>query len=91
MIKCLTQIEKLRPEFELGGGMRMVDWFKVEKRHRLVSITSGLRHADGKTLSPFHYDRLHFGAYATRDALREFNAWWLQKQLDHEHIKKVYK
>jgi hypothetical protein len=76
MIKRLSQIEKLRPEFELSGGMRMVDWFHLHKGKNWITIVSGLRHADGETISPYHYEATFVGNYAKRDALRAFRAWW---------------
>jgi hypothetical protein len=87
MLKRLSQIEKLRPEFELPGGMRMVDWFRVDTGKNWITIISGLRHADGETLSPYHYEATYVGTHAKRDALRTFNIWWNTILITHEGAK----
>ena len=37
---------------------------------------SGLRHADGETKSPYHYEDCVGGKNAEKIALDKFNIWW---------------
>ena len=76
-------ILKLRPEFEYGK-MRMVEWFQISKGVGFYTIHSGLKHADGETKSPYHYEDAVGGKNAKKIALEKFNKWW-------ELIKKEYK
>ena len=50
-----SQILKLRPEFKFGG-MTMIDWFEITEGSGFFCIRSGLKHADGETKSPYHYE-----------------------------------
>lgn len=72
-------IINLRPEFKFGGeGMRMIEWFEVTRGDGYCCIRSGLRHADGVTKSPFHYEDCVGGDNADERALLRFNQWWEQ-------------
>jgi hypothetical protein len=80
----IEDIRELRPEFKLGGGpMSMVEWFEVTTGHGFCSIRSGLRHADGETRSPFHYEDFHGGEDAEEVALVKFNKWWDKQTKEH--------
>jgi len=70
------QVLKLRPEFRVGGGMRMVDWFEITDMESFCCIRSGLRHADGVTQSPFHYEDCTIGKNSKKEALKKFTQWW---------------
>jgi hypothetical protein len=74
----IDEVRALRPSFSLGGGMSMVDWFEVHRGEHWCHINSGLRHADGETRSPFHYEYNAVGAGAEEEALRHFTQWWLK-------------
>jgi len=71
-----SEIKKLRPTFKLFGGMEMVEWFEVTRRSGYCTIRSGLRHADGVTKSPFHYEDCQGGKDAAKQCLSRFNEWW---------------
>jgi hypothetical protein len=81
----IDDIKDLRPEFKFGNGMRMVEWFEVNSGHGYCTIRSGLRHADGETLSPFHYEEMHGGEDAEDIAIVKFNKWWEQKVKEDGH------
>jgi len=68
-------IKKLKPEFYFGG-MSMVDWFEISSGKSFYAIRSGLRHADGETKSPYHYDYFEGGENAKKNVLKNFNDWW---------------
>ena len=70
------QILKLRPEFKLGWGMTMIDWFEITEGVGFFCIRSGLRHADGETKSPYHYEDCVGGKNAEKIAMEKFNNWW---------------
>ena len=72
------QILKLRPEFKLGMGMgiTMIDWFEITEGAGFFCIRSGLRHADGETKSPYHYEDCVGGKNAEKIAMEKFNKWW---------------
>ena len=70
------QILKLRPEFKLGMGMTMIDWFEITEGAGFFCIRSGLRHADGETKSPYHYEYSVGGKNAEKIAMDKFNKWW---------------
>jgi len=72
----LEQIRKLRPEFELDGGMRMVEWFEVEILHNWCHIRSGLRPGDGRSISPYYYNHTSTGPMAVKVAIETFSTWW---------------
>ena len=79
------EIEQLRPEFTLNGALAfaMVDWFKfhiIYSNGKPVSCTicSGLRHADGVTRSPYHYDTSFFGDSCMEKSLIHFSVWWMK-------------
>ena len=70
------EILKLRPEFEVGGGMRMIDRFEISQGASFYCIRSGLRHADGETKSPYHYEDCVGGKNAKKISLQKFTDWW---------------
>lgn len=70
------QILKLRPVFKIGLGMTLVEWFEISEGGSFFCIKSGLRHADGETLSPYHYEDCVGGKNAEKNALDKFNIWW---------------
>ena len=70
------QILKLRPEFKLGMGMTMIDWFEITEGASFFCIRSGLRHADGETKSPYHYEDCVGGKNPEKIAMEKFNMWW---------------
>ena len=74
MIK-IEEIRKLRPTF-IFGGMPLTDWFEVNQGKGYCVIRSGLRHADGVTKSPYHYEYFKGGKDATEKVLEHFNKWW---------------
>lgn len=83
----INQIRKLNPRFYFGcNPMSMVDWFIItESDGVFCCIRSGLRHADGETLSPFHYEKCFTGKKSKKECLQHFNEWWLTvKHLDIE-------
>lgn len=69
------QILKLRPEFKFGG-ITMIDWFEITEGAGFFTIRSGLRHADGETKSPYHYEDYASGKNAEKTILAKFNQWW---------------
>ena len=88
----LNQITKLRPTFTFGM-MEMVDWFEVTSGHGYCTIRSGLRHADGETKSPYHYEDFQGGKNAKKECVKRFNEWWetkINSQVDEwwENVKK---
>lgn len=77
MSLTVHQIRKLRPTFKVGNkGMTMVEWFIVEYGKSWASIRSGLRHADGETKSPYHYEHSEVGSRALRNARMKFTVWY---------------
>jgi len=70
------QILKLRPEFKIAYGMTMIEWFEISEGASLFCIRSGLKHADGETKSPYHYEDCVGGKNAEKIALDKFNLWW---------------
>jgi hypothetical protein len=77
------QILKLRPEFKFGH-MAMIDWFEISEGGSFFCIRSGLKHADGETKSPFHYEDCVGGKNAEKQALKKFNDWWTS--LNYEKV-----
>jgi hypothetical protein len=71
-----NKILKLRPEFKIGSGMSMIEWFEITEGGSFFCIKSGLRHADGETKSPYHYEDCVGGKNAEKIALDKFNLWW---------------
>jgi len=69
------QILKLRPVF-IFGKMTMIDWFEITEGAGFFSIKSGLRHADGETKSPYHYEDCVGGKNAEKIVIEKFNKWW---------------
>lgn len=69
------QILKLRPEFKFGN-MTTIDWFEITEGDIFFIIRSGLRHTDGETKSPFHYDRCIVGKNSKKNSLKEFKIWF---------------
>jgi hypothetical protein len=71
------QIINLRPEFSVfKGGFTRTDWFEISEGVGYFCIKSGLRHADGVTKSPFHYEECIGGDNAKKVALENFSRWW---------------
>jgi hypothetical protein len=56
--------------------MTMIDWFEITEGAGLYSIRSGLRHADGKTKSPYHFECTLGGKNSKKECLHKFNEWW---------------
>ena len=75
-IMTKKQILKLRPKFKLGIGMTMIDWFEITEGAGFFCIRSGLRHTDGETKSPYHYEDCVGGKNAEKIAMEKFNEWW---------------
>lgn len=84
--KSFDDIKKLSPIFNYGS-MDMIDWFDINIGFTSISIKSGLKHADGETLSPFNieitifiamgeYPKDKFSKYLNDIALSEFSKWW---------------
>ena len=71
-----SKILKLRPEFKIGSGMTMIEWFEISEGGSFFCIKSGLRHADGETKSPYYYEDCIGGKNAEKIALDKFNIWW---------------
>jgi hypothetical protein len=69
------QILILRPEFKFGG-ITLRDWFEISEGVGFFCIRSGLRHADGETKSPYHYEDCVGGKNAKKIAMEKFNVWW---------------
>lgn len=72
IIKTLNQISKLRKTFKFGG-VTMVEWFEVSRGTFHVCIQSGLKHADGETKSPYHYEKVFVGKDCIKQAIKDFN------------------
>lgn len=70
------QILKLRPDFKIGRGMIMIDWFEISEGGSFFCIRSGLRHSDGETKSPYYYEDCIGSKNAEKQALQKFNEWW---------------
>jgi len=71
-----SKILKLRPEFKIGSGMTMIEWFEISQGGSFFCIKSGLRHADGETKSPYYYEDCIGGKNTEKIALDKFNLWW---------------
>lgn len=80
-----NQISKLRPEF-LFGYMSMVEWYEVSYslNYNYCTIRSGLKNADGETLSPYHYEHTEIGKDSLKKATKHFTDWW--NSLDHKKL-----
>ena len=76
--KTINDIKKLRPEFQFGS-MIMVEWFEVQEYTGSIFIRSGLRHADGETKSPYHYEEVFYGKDYKKRALEHFQNFCIQK------------
>jgi hypothetical protein len=70
------QILSLKPEFKIGSGIMMREWFEILEGGSFFCIKSGLRHADGETRSPYHYEDCVGGENTEKIALDKFNLWW---------------
>lgn len=70
------EILELRPTFKFAG-ITMTDWFDINKGEKFFSIRSGLKHADGETRSPYHFDYKAVGDNSQNEALEKFTLWWL--------------
>lgn len=71
-----NQVLKLRPEFSIGNGMSMIEWFEIHRGVSYYIIHSGLRHADGVTKSPYFYEKSFCGRSAKKEALEHFTQWY---------------
>ena len=71
----LEDIRNLKLDFDFNG-MTMVDWFKVTNGQGFCCISSGLRHADGETKSPYYYEDCIGGEKAEKRVLGKFNKWF---------------
>lgn len=69
------QILKLRPEFKFGNTV-VIDWFEITEGASFFCIRSGLRHADGETKSPYHYEDCVGGENTKKIAMERFDKWW---------------
>jgi len=77
MVKTIKDILKFKPEFRFGN-MTMVEWYEVHLFYGDLyglqyTIRSGLKHADGKTKSPYFYDKTTYGKNSKKEAIKEFN------------------
>ena len=70
------EIESLNPSFKLENGFTMNDWFEVYEGNGYCTIRSGLRHADGVTKSPYHYEYFRGGKNASEEVYSHFINWW---------------
>lgn len=75
------EILKLRPKFKFDIGMTMIDWFEITEGAGFFCIRSGLRHADGETKSPYHYEDCVVGKNAKKTAMEKFNKWWVSLEV----------
>lgn len=77
IIKIMTkeQILNLYPSFKFGG-MTITDWFEITEGNVFFCIRSGLKHADGKTKSPYYYKDCVVGKNSKKIALYNFSKWW---------------
>lgn len=93
-MKSITekQLLKLRPEFKLANGARIIDWFEVTKGETFFCIRSGLRHADGKTKSPFFYEDVVVDKNKSKKiALDKFTKWYDSKKNENNESQKQKK
>ena len=75
-------ILELRPTFYLKNNpMSMVEWFEIHEGPFWCTISSGLRHADGVTKSPYHYEDHGSGENATFECVKNFNEWWNKREI----------
>lgn len=85
LLRVMTKekILDLRPEFKFRGTI-MIDWFEVTEGAGFFCIRNGLRHADGETKSPYHYEECIAGDGAKEISLEKFNKWWneVNKNID---------
>lgn len=75
MVKTIEDILELRPTFKFGGTI-MVEWFNISRGKGYCCITSGLKHTDGETKSPYHYSKCIGGDNALEKSVEGFNEWW---------------
>ena len=68
-------MKKLRIQFPFNKTP-LTDWFHVVDGNGFCCIYSGLRHADGETISPFHYGETTTGKTAKKDAIVRFNNFY---------------
>lgn len=80
----IEEIEQLRPETTLNGQLAfaMIDWFKCSitshnGQNTSCYVQSGLRHTDGVTRSPYHYEETFIGPSCVEKARIHFSVWWL--------------
>lgn len=71
-----AKILKLRPKFEFGQLVTLIDWYEINQGAGFYSIRSGLNHADGVTKSPYYFSCCLGGKNAKKKVLRLFNDWW---------------
>jgi len=70
------EILELKLEFK-SGNMTMIDWFQISEGAKFFRISSGLKHANDITKSPFYYEDFAIGKNAEKQVLKKFNEWWL--------------
>lgn len=69
------EVLQLHPTFTFGRT-EMVEWFEFSEGEMFFGIKSGLRHADGKTKSPYYYESISFGENAEEIELDKFSNWY---------------
>jgi len=79
MITKLTDIPKLDSKKLELKDYNVVDWFEVHLFRNGCIIKSGLRHSDGETKSPFHYEGSFWGDDYEEKALKHFNNFLKEK------------
>lgn len=80
IVKSLMAIPKFDHEKLHLKEYSVFEWFEVHLYRNGCLIKSGLRHADGITLSPFHYEESFWGEGYQEKALDHFNDF-LKKRL----------
>lgn len=74
-VKTLNQILKI--EFELPQ-YHMYEWYEIHLYRNGILIRSGLRHADGETISPYYYSETTRGKGHKKKAIKKFNEFLKQ-------------
>lgn len=58
IMTVVLKIEKLRPEVK---EFHVAEWFEFHRIGTTCILKSGLKHANGRTVSPFYYNECSFG------------------------------
>jgi len=88
-ITTIDEILNLRPRFRLNdGSLPLIEWFTVSTFAGCY-IKSGLRHADGITKSPFHYEHYEMGEDAIEKSIKKFSEWY--NEVSYQLFKKELK